>query len=83
MVGPSTAGLSLEVSAKSIGDEVTSYLTVGIWFCGIILDEDVVSAVDSSVDLKECVEYSTSADSGCNDSGCARCFGIANAAEPT
>lgn len=56
-------------------------LTVGMWLCGVMFDEDCVSEAESSVDLKECVEYSTSTDSGCNDAGCAVALGMAVAIE--
>lgn len=80
---PDTAGVLFEVSAIANGDCRWSYLTVGMCLCGVLLVDDVWSVDDSSVDDKEWVEYSTSADSGCNDSGWARVFGMAEAAEPT
>lgn len=81
--GICVASLSLfECSAWAVGSVTEMCLTVGMCLCPVG-DDDVVCACESAGYLKECVEYATSSDSECNDSGCARAFGSAEASEST
>lgn len=77
---PNATGLSFEMSTKADNGYVTIPLTVGLCLCGVILEEDECSVKEPSVDLKECSEYTTSADSLCNDPSKARSFSSAEAA---
>lgn len=66
--GPCTPGLLFEIYRKTEDGKVMTDFTVGIicWSGDKKIDE--VSIIVSSIDLKENVEYATSADSVCNDS---------------